>query len=41
MVGREKGRKTCTETKPKRLKDDTVLMLERAVVGKNAKRCIE
>lgn len=27
IIGRETGKKTSTETKPKRLKDDTVMLL--------------
>lgn len=41
MSGREKGRKSCTERKPRALKDDTVLMSERSVEGKNAKKYTE
>lgn len=39
MVGREKGRKSFSETKPKVLKDDTVLVLGK-MGGKNARKLI-
>jgi len=37
MVGRDKGRKPCTETKPKGLKENTILVLEKTVGAKDAR----
>lgn len=39
MVGRGNRRKPCTETKPKGLKEDTILVLEKTVEAKDAREC--